>query len=1304
MSAFGIQSNTLSTTNDFQKSRKNEKYESSNKDSRKGDSLSSRRRFNKHEGPFHNEPGKTANDGGKRNGDKRKFMGQGKKGGRDRGPASSKGSSEPQVNTIGTDETQASSKSVAKAFSEQDIQLIGPLIENPANLGFRKRDQMKPQAISSHFKMTQLHSLKPFVFRQDEWDRKNQEKMLELETHNAGNDFQSLYEELQRMREQERKQMEKLGLVDAENASKTLNEAIAFQGTCVDMCPVFERVRRSLENNVNSLEKDRLTNRVSRSKAVKAFSRPAAGQPPPLPSEVRPPHVLKATLDYLVDNIVPQLPEAHLFLWDRTRCIRQDFTYQNYIGPEAIDCNERIARIHLLSLHIMARGNIEYSQQQEVEQLNKTLQTLIEIYRDVRNNGGQAPNEAEFRSYYLLAHMRDSELEREVQTLPDNIFQDKTIQLALMIRSIACQNNVVERGFNNSIGALNLFIEFFKIVYSDQTPFLHACLLEKHFSEIRFYALKSMSRCYHTRGKAYSAELLQKVLGFDSLDKLLEFVQYYGVDILYDNGAPLVDLFNKEKLETKYQLNSFREKQKPPQENSVIVDLKIKNQLWQSLINSGKPNDNLHILPKESAPLIQPINFRKKSYFNLSLDTTKRDHLKKRMHELKTSLTPSATISDKDDGSSKTGEVSDKNNSATGFINNGDTRKPDLSSLLGSSFLKKESPFNMQQGTDTIKNIQPENDFKPFTIQPPSLSEKLEKKDDLVFDKAPVTFQKPFTVTAKTDNEVDPHDKVQGQLDTASADLYPKVIPKLTVPKRLVDHPLFPQALDVIYKKIVRLTIDEELNRILDKILQIEYRREEKKDIISIFSNQLYQAFISEFVYHTLLQLQADAFFENHVRRNCIKKLKSIGAALVTKHYLVSKKKRELSSISFNTLFKRKGKPNVIDPRIQHKRWNGFSDEDEKIEYIRERQREVQRLWEPLDLSRFCNYCTNSKEDYVKAERTVQFLLVVENWSTPSSKWLNTKLALHINHEKRNFENFVSNEKITLKFVSLPRSDFQDNEFFDNTAFILFECGLVDNSQLSKFASIEDKLARDLRVILKIVQLCREKGYYKLQILVEFWDVFDSDIKKEEVFSLLDLKSLKNDDIVGDIVLCDMADKCTNISDTLQEAFDQIGLSYNGELSREGKKKLIEKERRIPSPPENEKKLPISDSLFQREENHLLKKAKRSRKYEYLTKYLKERGSSSKNSSFNESSFYPSKIDMGQFNTSVWNSNSYRPLQEAHNSFNNISAFGNDVIEESTPYNSPKPRAFARPTSKNIPRNLQSLKDLTSRVKAKYQN
>ena len=187
-----------------------------------------------------------------------------------------------------------------------------------------------------------------------------------MEAENGGRDYQGLYEDMQKLREIERTKMEELGLVDAENVAKDLTEAISFSGSCLDMCPVFERVRRQLENNVKALEKDPISNKISRERAVKAFSRPAAGQPPPLPSDVRPPHVLSQTLNYLVDNILQQLPEAHSFIWDRTRSIRQDFTYQNNFGPEAVDCNERIVRIHLLSLHIMAGSDVEYSQQQEL--------------------------------------------------------------------------------------------------------------------------------------------------------------------------------------------------------------------------------------------------------------------------------------------------------------------------------------------------------------------------------------------------------------------------------------------------------------------------------------------------------------------------------------------------------------------------------------------------------------------------------------------------------------------------------------------------------------------------------------------------------------------------------------------------------------------------------------------------------------------------------------------------------------------------------------------------------------------------
>lgn len=64
---------------------------------------------------------------------------------------------------------------------------------------------------------------------------------------------------------------------------------------------------------------------------------------------------------------------THGFIRDRTRGIRQDFTYQRHVGiMENIECHERIARFHILAIHEM--GKLEDSQflKQETEQLNKS--------------------------------------------------------------------------------------------------------------------------------------------------------------------------------------------------------------------------------------------------------------------------------------------------------------------------------------------------------------------------------------------------------------------------------------------------------------------------------------------------------------------------------------------------------------------------------------------------------------------------------------------------------------------------------------------------------------------------------------------------------------------------------------------------------------------------------------------------------------------------------------------------------------------------------------------------------------------
>ena len=62
--------------------------------------------------------------------------------------------------------------------------------------------------------------------------------------------------------------------------------------------------------------------------------------------------------------------DSHPFLRDRTRAVRQDFTMQNERGLIAIECHERIARYHILCLHVLREWE-NFSESQELEQLRK---------------------------------------------------------------------------------------------------------------------------------------------------------------------------------------------------------------------------------------------------------------------------------------------------------------------------------------------------------------------------------------------------------------------------------------------------------------------------------------------------------------------------------------------------------------------------------------------------------------------------------------------------------------------------------------------------------------------------------------------------------------------------------------------------------------------------------------------------------------------------------------------------------------------------------------------------------------------
>lgn len=365
----------------------------------------------------------------------------------------------------------------------------------------------------------------------DVWDKSNQMKMRHLESQSSN--VKNLYESLQQMREAERAEMEKRGLVDNLDSRRNLADAIKFVGTCREMCPVFERVRRSLENNVNYLEKDP-NGRVTPDRAVKAFNRPAAGAPPALPSDVRPPSVLVQTLNYLIENILPQLPQSHSFLWDRTRSIRQDFTFQNYVGKETVYCTELIARIHAASLHIMA-GSQDYSRQQELEQLNKSLQTLGELYdRYPQRSLEDFPNEPEMRAFQMFTRMENADIGYTIESLPPHVVQHPLVKLAMEVRSYIYTHP--------SGGAL--FVKFFEKVRSPSTPVLLQCLAEIHFNKIRLRAIQSIRKAQHKKRGKYFLNRLVRILFFDTLEDAMEFCKYHQINLVDSDGKKSLDLGN----------------------------------------------------------------------------------------------------------------------------------------------------------------------------------------------------------------------------------------------------------------------------------------------------------------------------------------------------------------------------------------------------------------------------------------------------------------------------------------------------------------------------------------------------------------------------------------------------------------------------------------------------------------------------------------------------------------------------------------------------------------------------------------
>ncbi|KAK4154579.1 SAC3/GANP/Nin1/mts3/eIF-3 p25 family-domain-containing protein [Chaetomidium leptoderma] len=359
---------------------------------------------------------------------------------------------------------------------------------------------------------------------------------------------ESLKESYKKYRARVYATLRKVDLIDDPEKRRKLEDALPFKGICEDMCPDFERVYRIAEYDVKKEEKETRPDGLSRwpdtSLMVKKFGRSAAGQDAPLPMDVRSVDALRRTTDYLFNELLQSesnLPSMHNFLWDRTRAVRKDFTFHSQKSAnemkDMVYCFETITRFHATALHLLSRkgvANDDFDQKQEIEQLGRTILSLIEAYDVCRDKRVHCENEPEFRAYYLLLNAHDPSIARRIPAWGKEYwFESEEVQTALSL--IQSMDDVREpKGPIKPRRPTTLsdtsFTNYFSIVEDSRVSYTMACIAEVHFTTVRQGILRNLVRGYARHRDAprtITAADLNMMLRFDTAEEAVEFAELH---------------------------------------------------------------------------------------------------------------------------------------------------------------------------------------------------------------------------------------------------------------------------------------------------------------------------------------------------------------------------------------------------------------------------------------------------------------------------------------------------------------------------------------------------------------------------------------------------------------------------------------------------------------------------------------------------------------------------------------------------------------------------------------------------------
>ncbi|XP_047442177.1 SAC3 domain-containing protein 1 isoform X2 [Mugil cephalus] len=297
------------------------------------------------------------------------------------------------------------------------------------------------------------------------------------------------------------------------------------KGTCQTMCPAHELRDREAQNRLHHFEMLPGTEKVRRpkgdpSRAVKEYSRPAAGKDSTRPSDLRPPAVLLKTVCYLIDDIAasPTLhpwTEVYNFVFDRLRGVKQDMIIQRVSGPECVAILERTVRFLIYASYRLCGEPLRlYDPRINDTHLQEYLSWLLDCYLSETE---PHPNQEEFQALGLLYNLGSARAAQHIMQLPERLRSTPSISLALSINRAFLERNPVR--------LLRL---------ANRLNFLQTCALHRHLVTCRRDLLLIYSHGYSSRNCRFPLDRLSQLL---SLDRALtaKLCQVYGLEVIQEN-------------------------------------------------------------------------------------------------------------------------------------------------------------------------------------------------------------------------------------------------------------------------------------------------------------------------------------------------------------------------------------------------------------------------------------------------------------------------------------------------------------------------------------------------------------------------------------------------------------------------------------------------------------------------------------------------------------------------------------------------------------------------------------------------